>query len=186
MKKYIHTIFAITTFLILSCNSQPKKLDIDLKEIVKNNPGINEGSGTFNINALDGWSKTDTSVSGVRFVILKSAVESSKDKFAENVNVVTEKLNGMNLEEYFNANLKSLQNGMPGFQNKSNQDLTINGLNSKQLNYSGNVSGYPIDVQVYFFVKNNVGYVITCSAEEGKMDKWASRFKEIVNSFTIN
>ncbi len=187
-KQYIH--FLLCAVLLTACKAQNKKtsttLDKDIKEFVKSVPGVNAGTGTFSIEATDGWTKVDTSINGLQIVLLKSEMEGSDDVFMENINVVTEKADGMDADEYFKANLASLSNGMPGYQKLSSDNVTINGLEARHLTYTHTYTGSPAEVEAYFFAKGGLGYVITCSTEKGKLPKWKSSFDKVVNTFKIN
>ncbi len=189
MKKNICLL--LTSFILLNaCTQKNKKatnnLDRDIKELVGNNPNINIGSGTFNIQATKGWTKIDTTISGMQIVLLKSEQEESSDTFMENINVVTEKTNNLSLDEYYNANVTTLTGGMLGFVITTSNKITINGLNAYHLAYSHTSTGIPLDVEAYFLVSNGIGYVITCSTEKGKLNKWKASFDEVVNTFVIN
>ncbi len=183
-------IFTLSVILLSACKQQAKKLsnnmDRDIKEYVKNNPGINGGIGTFSIQPAEGWTKTDTAISGLQIVLLKSPLEGDDDIFMENINVVTEKADGMNVDEYFKANLASLNDGMPGYQKISSDEVTINGRDARHLIYTHTYTGTPVDVEAYFFSAKDKGYVITCSAQKGKLSKWKPSFDKVVNSFKIN
>lgn len=188
MKKYF-CILALSS-LIVGCKQQPKKItgdsDKDMKELADKYKGLNAGTGTFSIEAADGWTKADTSINGLQAVFLTSQQESSSDDFLENINVVTEKATGYTTEKYFEANLNAMSTQMPGFEKISSGDAEINGLPAKTLVYSHSYSGKPVDAGCYFFVKNDIGYVVTCTAKKGEYNKWKPKFDVVVNSFKVN
>lgn len=188
MKKLL-LVIAAGTFLT-ACKQNPKKasgdLDKDINEMVKKSPGLNAGTGTFTIQAPEGWTKVDTSMGGLQAVLLKSDIEGATDIFMENINVVTEKATGYDLDKYYDANLSTISTQMPGYTKISSANVTINGQEARHLAYSHNYTGTPIDVETYFFVKDGIGYVITCSTEKGKLDKWKPAFDKVVNTFSIN
>ena len=90
MKKQL-TFFVLTAVLIIACKQQNKKtssnVDKDIKDYVKQTPGINAGAGTFSIQAIEGWTKVDTAIGGLQIVLLKSGLENADDIFMENINV---------------------------------------------------------------------------------------------------
>jgi hypothetical protein len=188
MKKYL-CILAVAA-LMVACKQQPKKIsgdsDNDMKELVDKYKGLNAGTGTFSIEAPTGWTKADTSISGLQAVFLTSEQESSSDGFLENINVVTEKATGYTTGQYFEGNLKAMSTQMPGFEKISSGDAEINGLPAKTLVYSHSYTGKPVDVGCYFFVKNDIGYVVTCTAEKGDYNKWKPKFDVVVNTFKVN
>jgi hypothetical protein len=189
MKK-ISLVILAAVIVLFACKPKTKKMsndiDSDIKSYVENNPGLNAGKGTFSIQAAQGWTKVDTTISGLQIVLLKSEVEGPNDIFMENINVVTEQTKGMDLDEYFKANLASLNNGMPGYEKISSDVVTVNGREARHLIYTHTYTGNPTDVEAYFFTTKDMGYVITCSADKGKLAKWKPDFDKVVNTFTIN
>lgn len=188
MKKIL--LIIIAAVCLTACQQKSKKtsgdLDKDIKEMAGRNPGINAGSGSFDIDAIEGWTKTDTTISGVRAVFLKAPIEGSSDIFMENINVVTEQAKDYSLDKYFDANVTMIKNQMPGFVKINSGNVTVNGLEGSYIAYSHEYFNTPTDVESYFFVKNDIGYVITCSAQKGRLAKWKPSFEKMVNTFTIN
>lgn len=188
MKKLLFVMAA--AICLVACKQSPKKssgnLDKEIDELVKKSPGLNAGTGTFSIQAAEGWNKTDTTIGGLQAVLLQSKQENEKDIFLENINVVTEKATGYDLDKYYEANLATISTQMPGYQKISSENVTVNGQEAKHLVYSHNYTGVFADVETYFFVKNGIGYVITCSTEKGRLNKWKPEFDKMVNTFAIN
>lgn len=189
MKKNICLLFSV--FILLNaCKPKNKKatnnVDRDIKELIGNNPNMNKGTGTFNIQATKSWTKVDTTVSGMQIVLLKSEQEGINDIFMENINVVTEKTKNLSVDEYYKLSVNTLTEGMPGFVKTTSNKMTINGLDAYHLVYSHTYTGSPLDAEAYFLVSNGIGYVITCSTEKGKLSKWKTSFDEVVNTFVIN
>ncbi len=188
MKK--HFIVVLAVFFVTACKQPAKKLsdnvDKDIKEMVESTPGINAGTGTFSIEAIEGWTKVDTSINGLKIVLVKSASEGAGDIFMENINVVSEKSGDMKLDDYFKANLASLNNGMPGYEKVSDNEVTINGLDARYLRYNHTYTGSSSEAEAYFLVNDGAGYVITCSAEKGKMAKFKPSFDKVINTFKFN
>ena len=188
MKK---TLLAVSVIIMsIACQQKAKKsstdVDKEIKEIVNKTPGINAGSDTYTIEAPDGWGKVDTNFSGMRTTILRSKQEGSNDNFIENITVVTQKVNDFDAEKYFNANVAEMKAQMPGFEKQTDKAVDINGVKGYNMVYSHSYTGTPIDVDAYFLVKNDIGYVITCSAAKGKLNQWKPAFEGIVNTFVIH
>lgn len=188
MKK---TFLAVSVILMsIACQQKAKKtaddINKDIKEIVDKTPGVNAGSGTYSIKAIDGWEKVDTTFAGMKTTIVKSKSEGPDDKFIENVTVVTQQADNYDAEKYFKDNLTQMEAQMPGFKKQEDGAVTINGEKGYHMVYSHSYTGTPIDADAYFFVKDNIAYVITCSAPKGKLTEWKPSFEKVVNTFTIN
>ena len=165
-------------------STKEKNIEDDIRKAVKNNPGINAGSNTFSIEAPAGWTIKDTSLMGMKYTFLSSELENNSDNFKENVNIVTERCGSMGLDDYYSASLTGLKT-MPGFERGKESDRSINNIEFKNLKYSHSYGGMPIDVDVYFTIRDGLAYIITCSAKKGEMDKWETQFREAVSSFSF-
>ncbi len=176
-------LFIATVFLLESCKnpSTDKKND---KATVSETPGETKTSlSGFSIDAPEGWTKSDTMISGQQIALLTSPSEDASDIFRENVNVVTENTQGMGMDEYIEASLRALRSGLSGFSEEKISERNINGIEFKTLHYSHNYNGYPIEAEVWFTIKNNMAWLITCSAMQGEFDTWAPKFEIAVRSF---
>lgn len=193
MKKLIAPILvAFACFAFSACNNSTKKDKEatttlpDIKKVVDEHPGVNAGSGTFSITAPDGWSKKDTIISGAKLTTISSPDDGNGDKFKENVNVVTESAKGYDLKAYVTSNRTSMSGQIASIQFLSDIEGTVGSEPAEVLLYSFNYSGYDLKNTAYFIVKNDIGYVITCTALKTTFDRFQKDFKTIVDSFKIN
>lgn len=190
MKKLIPTMLvAIACIAFSDCNNSPKKekeVIPDTKKVVEDKPVADAISGTYSISAPDGWKKKDTLVAGVKRTSITSPDDGSNDRFKENVNVNTEEAKDYDLKAYAEANRANMVNQFTGMEFLSEGETTIGDMPSKWYIYSFDYSGYQLKNTAYFFVYNDRGYVITCTALKTTFDRFQSDFKTCVNSFKIN
>lgn len=137
----------------------------------------------FSIDAPEGWTKSDTMINAQQIIFLTSPLDDASDNFRENVNVVTENTQGMRMDEYIETSLQVLRSGLSDFNEGKISERSINGIEFKTLHYSHNYSGYPIEADVWFTIKDNKAWLITCSAKQGEFDEWAPAFETAVRSF---
>lgn len=180
----------MATLFLAACKQPAKKnsmsdLDELAKEVKKNSPGVNAGSGHFSIVPAEGWTKLDTSIMGLNCTFISSQLDSKKDHFRENLNVVTERCGSMGLDEYYKAALSNMET-LGSFKLGKVSDKSIAGLDFKNVKYAHVYNGIPVDVDLYITIKEGVAYLITCSALDGEMEKWAPRFEAMVSSFSLN
>lgn len=188
MKKTILALSII--FASIACEQKAKKstadINKDIKQMVDKTPGINAGSGSFSIEAIDGWEKLDTTFAGMETTILRSQPEGNNDNFIENITVVTQEANGYDAKQYFDENINQMQAQMPGFEKGENNEVNINGLKGYHIIYAHSYTGTPMDADAYFFVKNNIGYVVTGTTPKGKLNQWKPTFEKMINTFKVN
>jgi hypothetical protein len=190
MKKIITGAFWVC-FLLPACKEtttkgKEKRADDYRKKGSGNEAELKKGNGEFDISAPAGWTKTDTIMMGQRIVFVKSPREDVNDDFIENVNVLTEKIGSMQADEYVNASIINIKNGLTGFEQGKISDRSINGYEFTCMRYSHVYSGIPIDVDVYFILRSGTAYIITCSAKGGTISQWGPDFDKVIRSFKLN
>ncbi len=182
-------VIAIAAIVLPACQSKSKKEKNDLadiKKLVKENPGINAGAGTYSIEAPEGWTKLDTLVSGLKITTVMAPLDNEKDVFRENLNIITEDAKDYSVDDYAKANRKYMEEQLPEMKVIRSGETKIGDLPAQWVLYTFNYSGQPLKNTVYFIVKNNTGYVLTCSALHSDFDKFENGFKQCVSSFKIN
>lgn len=189
--KNILAMVSLVLFFLPACKesktkSKEKFIDDFKKEAPESKPDKENGHGEYTISAPKGWTKMDTIMMGHRITFLKSPAEDISDDFTENVNVVTEKTGNLNLDDYVDRNITSMENNLNTFEKKKISSKNINGLEFRSMQYSHIYSGIPIDVEVYFTIKTGTAYIITCSAKGGTISRWEPEFEEAIRSFKVN
>lgn len=197
------TLFVVGLILLVACaNNQQKKIDQENKKDSSTgfppsagaednstvNPAKEEnrkvGTGRFSIQAPEGWTKSDTFLMGNEFTFLKSP-EEENDDFLENINVVKENVGNAGLEEYYEKSLSMMKKGLAGFQEGESGNRTINGIEFKNLKYTHNYNGMLLDVDLYLAIHNSVGFVITCTAKNGKLSQYQPAFDQALRTFSF-
>jgi hypothetical protein len=177
--------------MFTACKNNPKKekdifSDSGMKKLADQSPGLNAGKGTYTISAPEGWTKTDSSMSGAIFTSILSPLEDDADNFRENVNVTTEAAKDYDAKSYSAANLSAMKTQLDEFKLISESETTVGEYPAVAYVYSFKYENYVLKNTAYFVVKNDVGYVITCSSIFNKFDKFQPEFKTCVNSFSVN
>jgi hypothetical protein len=183
-------LITLVILLLPSCKeskSKPAdKEDKQKKEVSDKKEDASKSTNGYRISAPRGWTKLDTFMMGQQIVFLKSPIEDANDMFQDNVNVVTENTRGMELDKYVEANISSMESGLTGFEQGKLSSKNINGMDFRSLRYKHSYGGTPIEVEVYFTIRDGMAYIITCSAGKGKFSKWEEDFDEAVRSFEID
>lgn len=180
------SLLAVFSFTTGCQNKNEKKMDPGkIEEAVKNSPNINQGSGTFTIDAPPGWTKYDTTMMGLKTILLMSEREGAGDMFQENINVLTEKTGSMSLDEYTDLSEKNITKMLDNFKLISKKDIEIDGVPARSWDYSHTSSGFGIDVNAVFLIKDGIAYIITASVEKGDLDKWRPDIEKAIASFHI-
>jgi hypothetical protein len=188
-KKLFYFLIAIAFISIAGCkNSNNEKIkDKEKTEVPERKPADgNKSTGGFSIDAPDGWTKTDTTSMGYRTLMMMSEVEGPEDIFRENINVVTEKTGGMSFENYMSLTDQNFNKMLTNYKEYERKDIKVDGVPAKSIDYSHSMGVYNLDVNAVLFIKDGTAYVITSSAEKGKIGKWRKEIDATVASFHTN
>ncbi len=156
-----------------------------MKGFIEDHPGLQKGNNTYTISTPDGWERNDTVISGVKIARIESPLEGPADNFRENIAIVTEDAKNLDLQDYIDANRKTMDKQMPNIKFLAEDKITIGAEPAIATSISFRYSGYDLRNTEYFLVKNDIGYVITCTATSATFNTYQPTFIKCVNSFSI-
>lgn len=124
---------------------------------------------------------------GTIFIAL-SPLEDGNDLFQENINVITEDLQGyeFTIEEYLEFTLSELQDIVDNLRVISRGKRNIASQQGKVIVFSGEQSGFEFQWMQVFFISGTNIYVITYTAQENRYDKYLPTIENIINSIKFN
>jgi hypothetical protein len=171
------------SFLPAACrNDKPPTVKEAMQQAAKI-PGINAGSGTFDIRTPDGWKRTDKKLNGINITFLL-APKMSGAPFQASINILTQSLAGLSFDKFFDGVMSGAEETMQVVEKGGKE---INGLSSKWVRCSGIASGRQLDAIIYGIPgRNGIVYVITCGTPKGQMEKYLTEFDKAVNSFQVH
>lgn len=190
--KSILLIPVLLSLFLSACSESKTKAgkkgkDVRKSSTVKGNPTDNESKvAGYSISAPEGWEKIDTTIMEHQITVVRSASESLRDDFLENVNVVTEKTGDISLDDYLAGSLKQMENSRRNFVTKKVSVRSINSIEFRTLEYSHTSAGYTLHVMAYLTIKNGMGYVVTCSATDKSFSRFEADFEQAIRSFSFN
>jgi hypothetical protein len=184
MKRLLLSMLLFATFFI-ACNRLSKKTaDAQAIKELSKDPGINAGAGTFSIGAPPGWKNYDTTISGVRFRLIMAPPDGDV-AVTPNMNILTEKMNGLTLDEYFEAARKGALK-MHGFTEIGTGRKDLHGIEGKWLQYSFvSRGGTKMESIFTVFAADDISYDVTMLTGLGEMSRFKPSFDTALNSFTL-
>lgn len=146
-------------------------------------PGNNVHGTGYSIHVPTGWEHKMKERGTDLFVIVPDGRE---DGFAENLNVMIEKLpSGISKDQYYDASktqLATLTGGAP----VSEEDLMIHGHEARKMRYQFSMGAMNLDNDVYIIVRPNAAYIITLSMMEGEgRDRHLEELTKVATSFAL-
>jgi hypothetical protein len=119
-------------------------------------------------------------------VISLSPLESARDRFADNVNVVVEDLGQpITLATYTKASLTNLPRFLNQFKVVEKKTVQLGGHEATRLVYEHAQGDYKLRALVYMLVEDTKGYVVTCTAERTSYAKFQPQFEQISQTFRL-
>ncbi len=107
-----------------------------------------------------------------------------KVDFQENINIVSEPIGNLSLEEYYEGNMKGINQYITNFQLISKpKEVTINDHLFKTITYTHSADDVEAIVLVYFTVYKGKGFVFNASSDKGKYSIYKPIFEDYINTF---
>jgi hypothetical protein len=160
-----------------------RRTDSELLRKADSTPGINEGAGNFDIRTPAGWHRTDTLMGTIKAVMLSTP--SPSIRFRTNVNVVSESMHGLTLDQYEQLTINNMAKYIHQFALVGQGERTIGDLHARWLHYSQSPEGTDLENICYIIPDKGVAYIITCSALKGHLLQSRGAFEQAVTSFRI-
>ncbi len=188
MKKILYIFLSV--FLVLSCEEN-KETEKTIKPVQTENSDNAMNQQVFvsewfpvSVSFPKGWEAVEDTTLSMIYIMTPT---DESDNFQEMVNIVVGGTNGKELDAFFDGNLKMIQ-GMFEELNQTEQPSyqIINGVKFKKVRYNYLIEGLPLTAQLYVTIKDDLSYIINCSALQNTFDEFEEGFSSIVSSFSIS
>jgi hypothetical protein len=167
-----------------SLNAMERRSDSELLRKADSTPGINMGAGNFDIRTPAGWQRTDTLMGNIKAVMLSTP--SPSIRFRTNINVVSESMHGLTLDQYEQLTINNMAKYIQQFALVGQGQRTIGDLHARWLHYSQSPEGLDLENICYIIPDKGVAYIITCSALKGHLLQSRGAFEQAVSSFRLH
>lgn len=108
------------------------------------------------------------------------------DLFRENMNVFVSKIDvPMSKDEYYDFNLKALQNLLEDFDLEESRNVTLGNEPARELVFSHTMGIVNAHVVQYLIMEENKVYVLTFSADPIDFKNYQPIFEDIAKSFKV-
>ena len=189
MKKIIPiALIGFVCIAFSACNSNQKKdkeVVQDAKKTGDEKPIVSEEPQTYSITAPEGWTKKDSVFDGTVHTKIMSPDDGPNDRFKENMNVNSESAMGYTAKTYAEGSFIKLRAEVPEVVITDLGATTIGDIPAECYNYSFNYKGVDIKDIAWYLVKNDIGYVITCTAIKSTFNRFEPKFRACANTFII-
>ena len=140
----------------------------------------------YSIQYPQTWELNQSGQMGLSFIFI-SPLESDKDNFKENVNLLIQNLSGQNIDinrytEISEGQIKTLVTNSNLIESKRMKNER--GEYHKII-YSGDQGKYHLKYEQYYWVINEKAFVLTFTSEQDKFADYKEIGEKILNSFVI-
>jgi hypothetical protein len=163
--------------------ASPSTSEEQLLKQASSSPGINAGAGNFEIRTPAGWQRSDTSLNGIQATLLLNA--SSDPGFRTNVNVVSETMHDLSLDNYAGQTIVNMSKYLQGFALVGKGERVIGGIHARWIEYTQRPSGFALANICYIIPYKGIAYIITCSSLQAQLEENRPVFDQAVNSFRL-
>lgn len=140
----------------------------------------------FVVHHPSSWELNQSGQQGTTFIAL-SPLESTDDKFRENVNLIVQDLSGHNLglDEYTVISTDQILHMIPNSSILENKRMSSAGNEFQKVIYTGEPGTYKLKFEQYYFVVDKQAFVLTLTCEQDKFDQFKEVGERILNSFRL-
>lgn len=190
MKFIPAAILLYCCFFIFSCNDLP---DHSIKKKHEKHTG-NEmtydhwkttSTELFSIAHPEDWTADLEGKMGTKLYLF-AKLENSEDRFNENINLVTKKIDDSEITlDTYTESFEYYINQLDDAKIYKNERVNLNGIEYQNVNYSCSQQGLPIRLEQYFTVKKGEAYILTLTCKLDTYEKYVEVGDQILKSFKL-
>lgn len=136
---------------------------------------------SYSMKYPSSWKLDETGRNGAKFYLFKSP----PSRFASNINLVIQNLEGTNLDLGSYTQISLNQIDAHGGKLFSSQTKSIQDVEFQEVIFEAASNGFQLKCLQYYFLKNDKAYLITFTAAPDQFDGLLEEVKKIMNTFTI-
>lgn len=180
MTKYL---LSLLLFTYIACGHAQESSEKN--KDVKNNWKTLNGTDYSIQYPLD-WELNESGQMGTSFILF-SPIESSLDKFKENVNLIIQDFSGYNLDlnEYVEISEEQVNIMITNSTLIESKRMKNGSEEFHRMIYTGDQGKFHLKFEQLFWVKDNKAYILTLTCEQEKFMDFKAVGEAILNSFSF-
>jgi hypothetical protein len=171
-------LFPFTLVLLIACDlrSRNRRAADAIVSKMPATTNMNVGKQNYRLTIPKGWTTEHRTVYGIDYYYLLAP--KNDDDPNTSLNVITEDMQNLPLEEFTTKTIESVSNAIPSASNFVQGEITANALKGRWYSYTMEPQGLKAVLVSYIFPKNGTAYVITA----GTVPRNASRYRSLFDS----
>ncbi len=141
----------------------------------------------YSISYPNNWELNQSGLMNTKFILF-SPLSSEQDQFKENVNLVIQDLTGynINLDKYVEISESQVMTIITDGHIIESNRMTSEKLDYQKIIYTGKQGIFNLKFEQYYWVVDNMAYVLTLTCEENEFVNYQFEGEKILNSFIFN
>ena len=141
----------------------------------------------YSINYPDTWELDTSGQMGMSFLLL-SPTESDQDQFRENVNLMVQDLTGHNLDldAYTELSVSQINTLFVDGTLLESKRMGSESIDYHKVLYTGKQGAFTLKFEQYYWVIDNMAYILTLTCEESAFDDYQKLGETILSSFVLD
>jgi hypothetical protein len=140
----------------------------------------------YSIQYPETWELNQSGQMGTSFILF-SPLESDKDKFKENINLIIQDLSGRNIDlskytEISEGQIKTMVTNSNLIESKRMKNESVE---FHKIIYTGDQGIFHLKIEQYYWVINEKAFVLTLTCEQDKFADFQEISEKILNSFIL-
>ncbi len=176
----------IFLFLLSACKEKSKyrKAAEEIESNMPNTKNMNAGKEKYTLAVPVGWTTEHSNEYGIDYYFLLAP--KTKEDPNTNINVITEFMQNLNLDEFSRKTIQGLKNAIPSVTILEQGDITANGINGIWYSYSMEPQGIKATLVCYIFTRNGIAYIINAGTQTKDATRYRSTFDLVAKSFKFD
>jgi hypothetical protein len=170
--------------IISACKSKNRQAMDEIAARMPEPTNMNVGKENYTIDVPEGWTTAHTTYSGINYYMM--GAPKTEDDPNTNINVITESLHNLSLDDYREKAIESLKQAIPDANILQRGDIeTTDGLKGNWYQYTMAPAGVTANLVSYIFPHNNIAYIVTAGTQLKDAARYRSTFDRIAKSIKI-
>lgn len=179
--KIIYKLLMISlVFAGCDTRSKYKKAADEIAAKIPTTSGLNAGDQNYKLYVPEGWTTDHKTAYGINYYFLNAP--KTADDPNTNVNVVTENMQNLSLEDYDKATIKYVRKAIPSAGDFKEGSISAHGLGGLWYSYKMDMQGVKASLVSYVFPRNGIAYIITAGTQTKDEDRYRSLFDSVARS----
>ncbi|MBV4360593.1 hypothetical protein [Pinibacter aurantiacus] len=177
-------VFLVLLFGATACKTKYRKAADEIAAKVPEVTNINVGKDEYSLYVPDGWTTRHKYAYGIDFYYLDAP--QTKDDPNTNINVITEFMQNLSLDDYLKGTIRSVQKNIPSAVILGQGDIVANGTKGVWYSYKMEPQGIKATLVSYIFPKNGIAYVVTAGTQTKDAIRYRGIFDNVAKSFKFS